>query len=103
MCLAPPVRSEACGERILSQNFDHYGGSYKVWSREEAEADFDVGRNERPSAAGNDLTPGISFGRGFENADVGEGNIRMTYPEGTCHPSKITQPARAQAKAVVLL
>lgn len=79
----PHAAAAPCGEQVLAQSFDKYKGGYRAWTAEMAEADFDVGSTNRDSAAGESLEPGIlSWSRGYENVQVGEGNMRVDFPEG---------------------
>ena len=72
-----------CGTQIFSQDFGKYSGAYQTWSEDLAAVDFHVGGAKRPSAAGDLLKPGIDIpSRGFENVNVGEGNMRLDFPKG---------------------
>jgi hypothetical protein len=69
-----------CGATIISQSFDKYPGDYQTWSRE---ADFPAGGVARPSAGGTIRQPGLTEGgHGFENVQVGKGQMQMKFPKG---------------------
>jgi hypothetical protein len=71
-----------CGPVVFRQDFSKYSGAYKKWSHAEAKEDFNVPGPSRPSGSGISLAPGLGFGQGFDNCDVGEGNMRLKFPKG---------------------
>jgi hypothetical protein len=59
----------ACGETLLSANFNTHTGAMRPWTREMAEADFPVG-----------LKHTLGIGR----ASAGEGALSILHPAGLC-------------------
>jgi hypothetical protein len=62
----------ACGEKVLDINFNKYSGSYRKWSKEEADSDFPRG----------------TMNKDFRRAYVGDGNLMMEHPKGAARPQK---------------
>ena len=58
---------DACGETLLSSNFNSHQGGWQHWNRGMAERDFPVG---------------LGYTKGIGRADVGEGALRIKHPAG---------------------
>jgi hypothetical protein len=63
------VTSAPCGQTVLSENFNHYQGSYKEWSKDALKRDFPQGEG-RKGSDGVVRKPGLIFGKGFERSMV---------------------------------
>jgi hypothetical protein len=83
--LVNPASASQCGPVVFRQDFDKYQGTYQKWSHEAALEDFQIPGPSRPSGSGIQLAPGLGFGLGFENCDVGEGKMRLKFPKGENH------------------
>jgi hypothetical protein len=64
--LASAVQVLACGDTLLSTNFDSHTGPYKAWDKTTAQGDFS----------------GLKFVKFYDNAQVGEGNLMVKNPQG---------------------
>jgi hypothetical protein len=82
LALQPASAAGTCGATVLKQDFNKYPGKLQKWSQEAALKDFDIPGPKRASGTGVLLSPGLGFGLGFENCQVGNGEIVLKFPKG---------------------
>ena len=73
-----------CGDVMMWQTFDQYPGPPANYTEDMIAADFPQG-DERQSAGGKSLAPGLFYTRGFGRAYVGQDVLRIEMPQGATH------------------